>query len=266
MPLITRQVFIKFYCLAFTKMPRRRRTKPQSSAKNTASKTGTQKTKPPPRKAPSKTSSAVISSSTTGRKRTQGESSEGPREKRSRTRPLTAADIPDIVSAVVQAMPQPTETSTTRTPRRTPSRRKKNTEQPEDQPSGATRQRATRATTATETDDSSDDQDADNEDFGKLCSYPYSVWFFLWVFDNIVSYNAHHANSLLTHTPTSLCCILKPIPRPLYPAMPSFSQGLKAHCLLCPILQRSPRMTIHFPTYNNWNLIQQMFQALTVTT
>jgi len=145
-------------------MPRRRRTKPQSSVKNTASKTGTQKkTKPPPRKAPSKTSSAVISSSTTGRKWTQGESSEGPREKRSKTRPLTAADIPDIVSAVVWAMPQPTEASTTPTPRRTPRRRKKNTEQPEDQPSVATRQRATHATAATETDDSFDDQDADNE-------------------------------------------------------------------------------------------------------
>ena len=183
MPLITRQVFIELYCLAFTKMPRRRRTKPQSSAKNTVSKTGTQKkTKPPPRKAPSKTSSAVISSSSAGRKRTQGESSEGPREKRSRTRPLTAADIPDIVSAVVQAMPQPTETSATPTPRRTPSRRKKNTEQPEDQSSGATRQRATRATAAIETDGSSDDQDADNEDFGKFCSYPYSVWFSFGVF------------------------------------------------------------------------------------
>jgi len=152
-------------------MPRKRRTKPQPSAKNTASKPDTQrKTKPLPRKAPSKTSSAVISLSTTGRKQTQGESSEGSREKRSKTRPLTAADIPDIVSAVVQAMPQPTEAGTTPTPRRTPSRRKKNTDLPEDQPSVATCQRATLATAATETDDSSDDQDADNEDFGKLCS------------------------------------------------------------------------------------------------
>jgi len=52
--------------------------------------------------------------------------------------------------------------------------------------------------------------------FGKLCSYPYRVWFFSFRFffvDNIVSYNAHHANGLLMHTPTSLCCILKPIPK-----------------------------------------------------
>jgi len=35
-----------------------------------------------------------------------------------------------------------------------------------------------------------------------LCSYPYRVWFFSFgVFDNIVSYNAHHANGLLTHPP-----------------------------------------------------------------
>ena len=114
-------------------------------------------------------SPAIESSATAGTKRGRQAKSPGAlREKRSKTRPLTAADIPDIVSAVVKAMPQSAEaSSTSSTPRKRSSRQKqRNT----DQPSQATRRRVTGMTPTSATDDSSNEADTDNEVFGKLCS------------------------------------------------------------------------------------------------
>ena len=55
-------------------------------------------------------SPATESSAKAGTKRgRQAESPGARREKRSKTRPLTTADIPDIVSAVVRGMPQSAE-------------------------------------------------------------------------------------------------------------------------------------------------------------
>ena len=235
--------------------------------KNTASKTGTQKKiKPPPRKAPSKASSAVISSSTTRRKWTQGENSESPCEKRSRTRPLTAADIPDIVSAEAMAMPQPTVTSATPTPRRTPSCRKKNTEQQRtslEEPLASelrTQQLLLKQTTAVMTR---------TRTTRILSNYTYSVWFPFGFFFTILFHITcimQMAYLRTTHKPmlyieactqASLSCHAK------------LSQGLKAHCLLCPTvlyLAEEPPDDPTLSAYNNWNLIQQMFQALTVAT
>ena len=138
--------------------------KSKSSAKNPTEKTAQQK-KSLPKRPPAKTRSSAIESSTTaGTKRgRQAKSPGAPREKRSKTRPLTAADIPDIVSAVVKAMPQSAEaSSTSSTPRKRSSRHKqRNT----DQPSQATRRRVTGTTPTPETDDSSNEADTDNEVF-----------------------------------------------------------------------------------------------------
>jgi len=85
-----------------------------SANNSTAAGTAQQKRKPPPRKLPAKTkSSATDMAATAGTKRGQTISPGAPQEKWSKMRPLTAVDIPDIVSAVVKAMPQPTEASTT---------------------------------------------------------------------------------------------------------------------------------------------------------
>jgi len=90
-----------------------------------------------------------------------------PQEKRSKTCPLTAADIPDIITAVVKAMPQPTDTSTTLSSRRSSSRHAKSTNQLGDQPNPGARRRVRLLTATAETEESSDDEDVDNEDFGK---------------------------------------------------------------------------------------------------
>ena len=134
-----------------------------------------QKKKPMPKKPPEKTRSPAIEmSAMAGMKRRQTENSGAPCEKRSKTRPLIADDIPDIVSAVVKAMPQPAEASTISTPQRSFSRcKQKNT----DQLSQATRRHVTGTMLSTEAEDSSDDGDADNVDFGKLGSSACSVSF-----------------------------------------------------------------------------------------
>ena len=148
--------------------------KSKSSVKNGTGKNAQQKKKSPPKKPPVKTRSSAVSpanesSAKAGTKRRrQAESPGARREKRSKTRPLTTADIPDIVSAVVRGMPQSAEaTPSSSTRQKRASRHKqKNT----DQPSQSTRRHVTRTTPTPETDDSSNEGDADHEDFGKLCS------------------------------------------------------------------------------------------------
>jgi len=110
---------------------------------------------------------ANVAANTPGQKRKQAESTELHQEKRSKARPLTAADIPDIVTAVVKAMPQPTDTRTTLLPRRSSSHRAKNTNQLGDQPNPGAHRRVALLTATAETEESSNDEDADNEDFGK---------------------------------------------------------------------------------------------------
>jgi len=99
---------------------------------------------------------ANAAANTPGQKRKRVESTGLPQEKRSKTRPLTAADIPDIVTAVVKAMPQPTDTSMTLSPRRTSSRRAKNTDQPGGPPNPGARRCVTPLTATAETEESSD--------------------------------------------------------------------------------------------------------------
>ena len=146
----------------------------KSSVKNGAGKNARQKKKSPPKKPPVKTRSSAVSpanksSAKAGTKR--GSQVEGPgarREKRSKTRPLTTADIPDIVSAVVRGMPQSAEAAPSSSTRQRGASRHK--QKSTGQPSQSTRRRVTRTTPAPETDDSSNEGDADHEDFGKLCS------------------------------------------------------------------------------------------------
>jgi len=135
-------------------MPPIRKGKSWTSANNsTAAGTTQQKKKPLPMKPPAKTkSSATNMAATAGMKSGQTTSPGALQEKRSKTRPLTAADIPDIVSAVVKAMPQSTKASTTRAPR---------------QSSRVSCSRVTATMPTAEVEDSSDDEDIDNEDFGK---------------------------------------------------------------------------------------------------
>jgi len=77
-----------------------------------------------------------------GIKRSRNKSPGAPVEKRSKTRPLTAADIPDIMLAVMKAMPQSREAgATSATSRKTkPSRHK---HESIDQPSQAMHSRDT---------------------------------------------------------------------------------------------------------------------------
>ena len=128
--------------------PKLKGKKSQSSAKSSTAKPTQQKKNPIPKKPPEKTRSPAFETlATAGMKRRQTESSGALCEKRSKTRPLTAADILGIVSAVVKAMPQPAEASTISTPRRSSSRcKQKNT----DQLSQATRHRVTGTTLSTE--------------------------------------------------------------------------------------------------------------------
>ena len=110
---------------------------------------------------------ANAAANTPGQKRKRAESTGLPQEKRCKTHPLTAADIPDIVMAVVKVMPQPTDTSMTLSSRRSSSRRAKNTNQLGDQPNPGSRCSVTLLTANAETKESSDDEDADNKNFGK---------------------------------------------------------------------------------------------------
>ena len=154
-----RQLSDKWSSSVIKMPPKPKGKKSQSSAKSSMAKNAQQKKKPTPKKLPEKTRSPAI---------------ETPCENRSKTHPLTAADIPDIVSVVVKAMPQPAEASTISTPQRSSSCcKQKNT----DQLSQATRRRVTGTTLSTEAEESSDDGDADNEDFGKLGSSACSVSF-----------------------------------------------------------------------------------------
>ena len=101
--------------------PKPRGKKSQSSAKK-STETTAQRKKSPLKRPPAQTRSpATKTPATAGKTRGKPDSPGASREKRLKTRPLTAADIPDIVSAVVKAMPQPAEADTIATPRR-PSR------------------------------------------------------------------------------------------------------------------------------------------------
>ena len=170
-----RQLSDKWSSSVIKMPPKPKGKKSQSSAKSSMAKNAQQKKKPTPKKLPEKTRSPAIKMPVTaGTKRRQTENSGDPCEKRSKTCPLTAADILDIVSAVVKAMPQPAEASAISTPQRRSSRcKQKNT----DQLSQATRRHITGMTLSTEAEDNSDDGDADNEDFGKLGSSACSVSF-----------------------------------------------------------------------------------------
>ena len=110
-----------------------------------------------------------------GQKRRKTESTGTPLVKRSKTRSLTAADIPDIVSAVVKAMPQ-LQDATSSMPRKRSSHRMQDTT---DQARQSTCSRSTPPVTPTVTDpqDSTDEEDTKNEDFGKLL---YIVCIMLW--------------------------------------------------------------------------------------
>ena len=62
----------------------------------------------PPNNSPTQEDSPATT--TTDRKRQQANSMGGSRVKQPKTRPLMTADIPDIVSTVVQALPPRTQT------------------------------------------------------------------------------------------------------------------------------------------------------------
>ena len=76
----------------------------------------------PPNNSPTQVDSPATT--TTGRKRRQANSMGGSRAKQPKTCPLTTADIPDIVSAVVQALLPRTQTDPVRssTEKKQPSR------------------------------------------------------------------------------------------------------------------------------------------------
>ena len=105
--------------------------------------------------------------------------------KRSNTHPLTAADILDIVLAVVKAMPQPQDATSSML--RRSSRRVQDTT---DQASQSMRSCSTPS--ITDPQDSTDEEDIKNKDFGKLlytvaefstgCLFAaeFSTWWFLY--------------------------------------------------------------------------------------
>ena len=168
-----RQPFDKWPSRVIKMPPKPKGKKSQSNAKHSTEKTTRQKKKAPPKKPPAKTGSRASETSgdstRTGQKRRKTKSTGSPLAKRSKTRPLTAADIPDIVSAVVKAMPQPQD-ATSSTPQRS-SRRVQDTT---DQASQSTCNRSTLPITDPQ---DSTDEDAENEDFGKLL---YIVCVVLW--------------------------------------------------------------------------------------
>ena len=140
--------------------------KGKSIAKNSTEKTARQKKKAPPKRPPAKTGSraseASRDSTMAGQKRRETESTGTPLAKRSKIHHLTVAGIPDIVSAVVKAMPQPQD-GTSSMPRRRSSR---HVQDNTDQASQATHSRSTPP--VTDPQDSTDEEDVEKEDFGKL--------------------------------------------------------------------------------------------------
>ena len=102
---------------------------------------------------------------TTGRKRRQANSTGGSRAKQPKIRPLTTADIPDIVSAVVQALPPRTQTDPVRS-----SRRKRSNPAETIQPTQTEQTSCRRRTgipASPELQDSTDEEDIENEGLGK---------------------------------------------------------------------------------------------------
>jgi len=113
-------------------------------------------------------------------------------EKRLKTRSLTAADIPEIVSTVMEAMPQPREagaTPATSWKTKPSCRRHEST----DQPSQAMHSRDTGRTPTDETQHSSEDEDVENEDFGKLslCMVLFEISYNRSM-QSLPPYSAHH--------------------------------------------------------------------------
>ena len=117
----------------------------------------------PPNNSPTQEDSPATT--TTGRKRRQANSTGGSRVKQPKTRPLMTADIPDIVSAVVQTLPSRTQTDPVRSSRwkrSNPAEMIKPT-----QTEQTSRRRRTGAPANPESQDSTDEEDIENEDFGK---------------------------------------------------------------------------------------------------
>ena len=191
------QPFDKWPLRVIKMPPKPKGKKSQSNAKHSTEKTTRQKKKAPSKKPPAKTGSRASeksgNSTRAGQKGRKTKSTGAPLAKRSKTRPLTAADIPDIVLAVVEAMPQ-SQDATSSTPRRS-SRRVQDTT---DQASQSTRSHSTPP--VTDPQDSTNEEDADNEDFGKSL---YIVCIVLWQL--IIGWHAT-PKLYITHTMLMLLC------------------------------------------------------------
>ena len=139
--------------------------KSQSNVKHSTEKTSRQKKKAPPKKPPTKTGSRATEmsgdSTWAGQKRRKTKSTGTLLAKRSKTSPLTAADIPDIVLAVVKAMPQPQDATSS-----TLQRSSCCVQDTTNQARQSTRSHSTPP--VTDPQDSTDEEDVKNEDFGKL--------------------------------------------------------------------------------------------------
>ena len=189
-----RQPFDKWPLRVIKMPPKPKGKKSQSNAKHSTEKTTRQKKKAPSKKPPAKTGSrASETSGNSTRAGQKGKSTGAPLAKRSKTRRLTAADIPGIVLAVVEAMPQ-SQDATSSTPRRS-SRRVQDTT---DQASQSTRSHSTPP--VTDPQDSTNEEDAENEDFGKSL---YIVCIVLWQL--IIGWHAT-PKLYITHTMLMLLC------------------------------------------------------------
>ena len=82
-----------------------------------------------------------------------------------KTRPLTVTDIPDIVSAVAQALPLQTQMDLVRSSRRKRSNPAETTQPTQTEQTSHRRRTGTPA--SLEPQDSTDEEDVENEDFGK---------------------------------------------------------------------------------------------------
>ena len=133
--------------------------KKESANKSTA---GRRKMATPPNNSPTQEDSPATTM--TGRKRQQANSMGGSRLKQPKIRPLTTTDIPDIVSAIVRALPPRTQMDPVRSSRR---KRSNPAETIQSTQTEQTSCRRTGTTVSLEPQDSTNKEDIENEDFSK---------------------------------------------------------------------------------------------------
>ena len=144
---------------------------PRKTTKSVSRMTAVTKKTPAPKASTTKKNSGLASTpkATTGKKRKNSNSHEVPPEKRQKTRSLTTADIPEIVTAVLNSLPHagPVTPSSTQSGKHTTRTANHCSPRNVEQPGQSSLQHSSSNREVSSSSDFEDDKDPDNEDLGK---------------------------------------------------------------------------------------------------